>query len=155
MLLPIPARVPVRGNGAFGVQRTPTHRHQGIDLGAPEGTPVRAADHGRVVHVVEPGTRGFSGYGATIVIEHARPTAPGKVWTLYAHLKRGSATVRVGQEVSRGDVIAQVGRTCGTVSEPHKLCGGPHLHFEVSKRPYPQASEATRLDPTFFLTAAP
>jgi murein DD-endopeptidase MepM/ murein hydrolase activator NlpD len=116
---------------------------------------VRAADHGKVVHVVAPGTRGFSGYGATVVIEHARPNAPGKVWTLYAHLKAGSARVAVGQEVSRGDVIAEVGRTCGTVAEPRKLCGGAHLHFEVSKRPYPQQSEAPRLDPTFFLSAAP
>jgi murein DD-endopeptidase MepM/ murein hydrolase activator NlpD len=151
MMVPLPdSRIPRYGNGRFGVRRSPTHVHQGLDLAAPIGTPVRAAEHGVVRHVVAPGTKGFSGYGATVVIEHV--VSVGKVWTLYAHLRKDSARVAVGDTVQRGQIIAEVGDTGGTVADPDKRIGGPHLHFEVSIHAYPQPSEQTRLDPTFFLT---
>ena len=153
MRLPIDGgRIPRSGNGAFGARRSPTHVHQGLDIAAPEGTPVRAADSGVVVCVVRPGTRGFSGYGACIVIAHERPERAGKLWTLYAHLKPDTARFLAGDLVRMGDHIADVGASCGTVEDPDKRCGGAHLHFEASKTPYPQRSEAPRLDPTFFLS---
>lgn len=90
--------------------------HQGLDLGAATGTPVRAAAGGQV-------TRSgwiWSGYGISVTIGH------GDDWTThYAHLS--SAAVGYGAWVSAGQVIGYVGST-GQVT-------GPHLHFEVSSSP--------------------
>lgn len=87
--------------------------HPGIDIAAPRGTPVVAAGRGRVVRA------GWaSGYGQMVEIDHGFGYT-----TLYAHASR--LLVRVGQEVDRGDVIAQVGRT-GTAT-------ANHLHYEVRR----------------------
>lgn len=153
MLLPVGVTVPRYGNGRYGVRRSPTHVHQGIDFAAPEGSVVKAADAGVVTRVVSAGTAGFSGYGIAVVIKHDRPVAATAVWSLYAHLK--SASVSVGDVVAEGDPIGKVGRTCGTVDDPGKKCLAAHLHFELAPRPYPMASEASRVDPTFFLTVGP
>lgn len=85
--------------------------HPGIDIAAPRGTPILAAGQGRVVRA------GWaSGYGQMVEIDHGFGYS-----TLYAHASR--VLVRVGEEVGRGDVIAQVGRT-GTAT-------ANHLHYEV------------------------
>jgi len=97
----------------FGPRRVSigSSNHQGIDITAPHGTPVYAADGGEVFFV------GFSGgFGNLIKIEHDN----GHV-TYYAHLS--SMTVEVGQRVYRGQHIGGVGMT-GTAS-------GNHLHFEI------------------------
>ncbi len=86
--------------------------HTGVDIGAPTGTPIRAADSGTVVYA---GTLG--GYGLTIQIDHGG----GKMVTLYGH--NSANLVSVGTVVEKGQVIAKVGRT-GRAS-------GPHVHFEV------------------------
>jgi murein DD-endopeptidase MepM/ murein hydrolase activator NlpD len=87
--------------------------HPGIDIAAPRGTPILAAGRGRVVRA------GWaSGYGQMVEIEHGFGYS-----TVYAHASR--LLVRVGQEVDRGDVIAQVGRT-GTAT-------ANHLHYEVRR----------------------
>jgi murein DD-endopeptidase MepM/ murein hydrolase activator NlpD len=85
--------------------------HSGIDLAAPPGTPVFAADGGTVIFA------GWSnwGYGYSIVLAH------GSMLTLYGHLSR--INVRCGQQVSAGTPIGAVGSS-GQSS-------GPHLHFEV------------------------
>ncbi len=88
--------------------------HSGIDLAAPVGTPVIAADSGVVV---------FSGwvdaswgYGILVVLDH------GNGWTsYYAHLS--SAGAGCGQVVSRGEYVGAVGSTGNS--------SGPHLHFEM------------------------
>ncbi len=86
--------------------------HSGIDLAAPTGTPVFAADGGTVIFA------GWSnwGYGYSIVLAHG-----GGLLTLYGHLSR--INVRCGQQVSAGTPIGAVG-TSGNSS-------GPHLHFEI------------------------
>jgi len=94
--------------------------HDGADLanGRPGGR-VRAAASGLVVSV-EPSSR--SGYGSNIVIAHRLDDGT-LVYSVYAHLVRGSTCVREGTPVSAGEMIARVGQT-GRASTPH-------LHFEV------------------------
>src|SRR4030095_13198063 len=88
-----------------------TRHHAGIDIAAPAGRPSRAVAEGRVI---ESGVK--SGYGNTVVIE----TEDGRK-ILYAHSNRNF--VRVGDWVSRGEPIAEVGSTGRST--------GPHVHFEV------------------------
>ncbi len=139
--------LPRRGLRSFEFQRSQTHRHQGIDLPAPEGSPIFAVAPGIVTHASAELEQGFSGYGAHIAIA----TDAGNAWNLYAHLSR--VDVRPGQHVYTGQLIGAVGRTCFTHEDPQRLCGGAHLHFEASPTPYPQASEAQRLDPVAWLQA--
>lgn len=153
MINPIPgARVPREPTqrGAYGFPRTATHTHQGIDLAAPEGTPVRAVADGYVSRVVDtPGTRGFRGYGRAIVLRH---TINGdRRWTLYAHLSAIDPRTIERERVTAGQVIGYVGRTCDTREDRDHKCKGAHLHFEVSPRAYPQPSESPRINPAFFL----
>jgi murein DD-endopeptidase MepM/ murein hydrolase activator NlpD len=85
--------------------------HEGLDISAPSGTPIRAAGRGRVVQAGR-----MAGYGLLVEIDHGFGLT-----TVYAHASR--VHVRVGQEVERGDVVAQVGATGVATS--------PHLHYEV------------------------
>jgi murein DD-endopeptidase MepM/ murein hydrolase activator NlpD len=141
------ARYPTTGKLSFGFKRSPTHTHQGVDVVAPKGTPVHAVASGEVEHAVtRPGTPGFRGYGRVVVL---RLDTPRGTRVLYAHLD--SVAVSKGQRVVEGDVLGTVGDACDTAEDPDHRCGGAHLHFEVSPRAYPQNSEATRLDPGFFL----
>ena len=85
--------------------------HEGIDISAPMGTPIRAPADGRVIDV-----RTITGYGKTVTVDHGYG-----VHTFYAHCSR--TVVRVGQLIKRGDKLAEVGKT--------GLATGPHLHYEV------------------------
>lgn len=84
--------------------------HTGVDIGAPNGTPVVSAGSGTVI-----ASRFMSGYGNCIMIDHG-----GKV-TVYGHLS--SRAVSPGQSVSAGETIGYVGST--------GMSTGAHLHFEV------------------------
>jgi len=90
------------------------HGYNGVDMGAPVGTPIRAAAAGKVI--VSKGSGWNGGYGQYIVIRHSNG-----VQTLYAHLSRND--VGVGAYVSQGQVIGGMGNTGKST--------GPHLHFEV------------------------
>lgn len=104
-------------SGYSDARLSPIHQdwraHRGVDLYAPEGTPVRAAADG-LVELVE----AQRGYGNMIVIRHRSPYT-----TLYAHLREFSAGLRPGTVVKRGDVIGTVGATGWAT--------GPHLHYEL------------------------
>lgn len=87
--------------------------HHGIDIAAPEGTPVKATRKGEVVQV------GWSDtYGNVIVVNHGDG-----IESLYGHL--GGVSVKVGWPVIAGKEIGSCGNT-GKSS-------GPHLHFEIRK----------------------
>ena len=91
--------------------------HNGIDLGAPIGTPLYAADSGEVWETGN--TDAFSGclsYGKWVLIKH-----PNNLATLYAHLSQIGVTR--GTSVTRGDLIGYTGDT--------GYATGPHLHFTV------------------------
>jgi murein DD-endopeptidase MepM/ murein hydrolase activator NlpD len=109
---------PVKGvlYRGFGVKQG--QRHDGIDLSAPEGTPVRAAAAGEVIYV---GTQ--SGYGLIVIVRHASGLI-----TLYAH--NSEVLVKDGDRVEAGTPVAKVGQTGRT--------SGPHLHFEVREGTRPR-----------------
>jgi murein DD-endopeptidase MepM/ murein hydrolase activator NlpD len=86
-------------------------RWNGVGIAAPEGTPIKAVETGRVELVQRLGT-----YGLTIVVQHGNGYR-----SLYMHLLE--ANVAVGQDIQRGQVIATVG---GANSDQ-----GAHLHFEI------------------------
>ncbi len=117
-----------RVSSPFGVSRVifgiREFFHKGVDLAAPEGTPVLAALSGRVV---------FAGQldltGNTVIIDHGWG-----LMTLYAHM--ACLSVKTGQFVRRGRQIGKVGSTGRST--------GPHLHFGVYLRD-------TAVDPLSFL----
>ncbi|MEW5762431.1 MAG: peptidoglycan DD-metalloendopeptidase family protein [Bacillota bacterium] len=92
--------------------------HTGIDIAGAYGSPIGAAEAGRVVYA------GWSGgYGRMVEISHG-----GGVTTVYAHLS--SIAVGVGDEVGRGQVVGYMGRSGNAT--------GTHLHFEVRVNGYPR-----------------
>lgn len=133
------SEIPTTGPLSFGNRRTATHTHQGVDLVEPEGTPVYALEPGTVTHAAAELAPGFSGYGGHVVLQ----SASGR-W-LFGHLS--AVSVRPGEEVQAGSELGRVGRTCYSSANPAALCEGAHLHLELSATPYPQDSEAPRLDP--------
>lgn len=106
---------PVNGKiiSNFGPTANGLH-NDGINIAAPRGTPVRAAENGVVVYA---GNQ-LRGFGNLLLIRHA----DGWV-TAYAH--NDTLLVKKGDQVKRGQVIARVGST-GNVSSPQ-------LHFELRK----------------------
>lgn len=94
-------------------------RNDGINIRAPRGTPVRAAENGVVAYAGNE----IRGFGNLLLIKHS-----GGYVTAYAH--NDALLVRRGQRVQRGQKISTVGAT-GTVSNPQ-------LHFEIRKGRRPQ-----------------
>jgi murein DD-endopeptidase MepM/ murein hydrolase activator NlpD len=123
---PVDGQEPGSGFGARRViNGQPRSAHSGVDYAAPTGTPVLAANSGRVTLVAE-----FFFPGRLVILDHGFG-----LHTLYFHLDRALAVE--GQDVRRGDVIGTVGAT-GRAT-------GPHLHFGA------QIGEA-RVDPEVLLT---
>lgn len=103
----ITSRYGYRIHPIYGVRRF----HNGVDIAAPTGTPIRSCDDGKVIFS---GWRGLT--GKTVIIDH------GSGWsTSYGHCSR--LYVRAGEIVSAGQTIAAVGST--------GLSTGPHVHWMV------------------------
>lgn len=85
--------------------------HSGMDIGAPSGANIVAADAGKVIY-----SGWMTGYGNVVVIDHGAGMS-----TMYAHQSR--ILVSKGQTVSKGQIIGKVGSTGWST--------GAHLHFEV------------------------
>jgi lipoprotein NlpD len=92
--------------------------HEGIDLSAPQGTTIRAAESGKVIHSGRLGA-----YGLVVIVKHA-----GNYRSVYAHARK--LFVRKGQFVEKSQKLAEVGMTGRTT--------GPHLHFEIRRKEVPK-----------------
>ncbi len=124
-----PSIMPTKGwvTSYFGPRHSPysgrMRMHEGLDIGAPTGTPVLAPADGIIT---------FSGkkygFGNYIQIDHGYG-----VETIYGHNKK--CIKKLGQKVQRGDLIALLGNT--------GISTGPHLHYEVRVN-------GTAVDPLFF-----
>ncbi len=105
---------PVKGKvvSYFGVRKG--RKYDGIDIRAPLGAPVKAADSGKVVFANK-----LSGYGNIVIIKHKD-----KYTTVYAHNKVN--LVKEGRWIKRGSVIAEVGISPNTSASPA-------LHFQIRR----------------------
>lgn len=112
-------RWPAKGRviSGFGARGT-GGANDGINIAVPEGTPVRAAEGGTVVHADD----ALKGYGKMVLIRH-----PNGYVSVYAH--NGELNVKRGEAVKRGQVIAHSGATGNVTS--------PQLHFELRKGAQP------------------
>lgn len=123
-LVPVDGRI----SSIFGLRRFFNEQarrpHSGLDIAAPQGTPVKAVAAGKVI---ESGNFFFS--GNMIYLDHGQG-----LLSLYAHLHE--IRVTPGQQVNAGDIIGTVGET-GRVT-------GPHLHLSV-------IANQTTVDPLLFL----
>ena len=95
--------------------------HKGVDIYAPAGTPIYAAQAGTVVYVNYSGYGG--GWGLYVVIYHGKDSSGRSVYTRYAHASAIASGISVGTTVTTNTVIMYSGNT--GASE------GAHLHFEV------------------------
>ena len=114
-IMPVAGRI----SSPFGWRTHPIFKsrtfHSGIDIAAPMGTPIKAANAGKVIY-----SGWYGGYGRVVILDHGSCTGQ-PTTTLYAHQSKQKVTV--GQNVVRGQIIGLVGSTGYST--------GPHLHFEV------------------------
>jgi len=123
---------PVDGQILSGFGSKPGgQRNDGVDVGAPSGTVVKAAAAGDVVYA---GNQ-VPGFGNLVLIKH-----PGGWVTAYAHLSQ--TTVKIKDHVEQGDQVGEVGQTGGVDT--------PELHFEIRYAPTPR-DKAKPIDPTLVL----
>jgi len=112
----------------FGLKRVynnkPRDPHSGLDIAAPEGTPVRAVTDGTVIDADD-----YFFTGNTVIVDHGQG-----VFSLYAHLKE--MKVKPGKRLEQGEILGTIGKT-GRVT-------GPHLHWMM-------VMNETIVDPLLFV----
>jgi murein DD-endopeptidase MepM/ murein hydrolase activator NlpD len=106
-----------RGFGRVGGGTKRARRHKGVDIGASDGTLIRAAKSGIVAYA----DNGVRGYGNLLVTVHPDQSA-----AFYAHCR--AIYVFPGQRIERGALVGEVGHT--------GIARGSHLHFEYRERGY-------------------
>jgi murein DD-endopeptidase MepM/ murein hydrolase activator NlpD len=120
VLAATPTILPVMGviTAGYGYRKSPftgaREFHEGLDIAAPDGTPILATADGIVFFAAPLGA-----YGNVVFLDHGHGFA-----TFYGH--NSTNWVREGQRVHRGDIIAYVGTTGRTT--------GPHVHYVIYVR---------------------
>ncbi|HWQ80039.1 MAG TPA: M23 family metallopeptidase, partial [Anaerovoracaceae bacterium] len=128
-ILPARGRLSTEFGETRYVNDIPTsYRHLGLDIAAPEGTEVKAANRGKVALA-----RQLILTGNTVIIDHGEG-----LFSVYQHML--NLSVKTGDIVERGQKVGEVGTT--------GFSTGPHLHFMIS---YYQAN----LEPGYFLFGQP
>ena len=115
LLWPVPASDTLTSYFGYRIDPIKGYKklHKGVDISAPKGTNIVAAESGTVLIA-----SWVSGYGNCIVVDHGDG-----LWTWYGHIMEGGIYVSEGDTVKRGQVIAGIGSTGDST--------GNHLHFEV------------------------
>lgn len=116
LVVPVQGVRPEQLRDTYEARRGMGRKHRALDIMAPWGTPVLAADDGRLAKITTNRAGGLTLY-------QVDPT--GQFVYYYAHLTGYAEGVHEGQQVRRGDVIAYVGAT-GNAPKT-----APHLHFQV------------------------
>ena len=128
-ILPAKGRLTTEFGETRYVNNQPTsYRHLGLDIAAPEGTEVKAANRGKVVLA-----RMLTLTGNTVMIDHGEG-----LFSIYHHMR--DISVEAGEIVERGQKIGEVGST--------GFATGPHLHFMISYY-------MVNLEPGYFLVGEP
>ncbi|MBT5855908.1 M23 family metallopeptidase [bacterium] len=111
-ILPVKGRLSSPYGGMRIYNNRPAWSHSGIDIAAPKGTPIKAANSGKVTLVDS-----FKVHGNTLVIDHGFG-----ITTIYNHLEK--AVVKVGDRVRKGQIVGHVGST--------GVATGPHVHWGLT-----------------------
>ena len=120
LVVPVAGADPARIPDAFDARRGGERRHRALDILAPRGTPVLAADDGRILRLATNSLGGITLYATD---------ASSRIVYYYAHLERYHRGLREGDRIERGDTIGYVG-TSGNAPRDT-----PHLHFQVMLMP--------------------
>lgn len=118
LMLPVAGIRPDQLSDSFDTPRDGSRRHHAIDILAPRGTPVLAADDGRVLRVSWNNAGGNTVYTTD---------TEGRIVYYYAHLDRYHDSIVAGMPISKGDTIGYVGTTGNA---PRDI---PHLHFQIMR----------------------
>lgn len=118
LIVPVQGVRPDQLRDTFSQSRAEGRTHDAIDIMAPAGTPVLAADDGEIIRLFE------SKPGGTTIYQHS--SRDKKIVFYYAHLQRYAEGLAVGKFVRKGEVIAYVGDTGNAGA------GNYHLHFSIS-----------------------
>src|SRR5690242_3331349 len=120
-LLPVAGIRPDQLTDSFDEPREGTRRHHAIDILASRGTPVLAADDGRVLRVSWNSAGGNTVYATD---------SESRLVYYYAHLDHYHEPIAAGMPLAKGDTIGFVGTTGNA---PKDI---PHLHFQVMRMPH-------------------
>ena len=119
--LPVAGIHPEQLEDSFEAPRDGTRRHWAIDILAPRGTPVLAADDGHVLRVSWNSAGGNTVYATDV---------EGRIVYYYAHLDHYRESLAAGMPLAKGDTIGYVGTTGNA---PKDI---PHLHFQIMRMPH-------------------
>ncbi|HEV2149768.1 MAG TPA: M23 family metallopeptidase [Longimicrobiaceae bacterium] len=122
LIIPVAGVRPSELRDTYGAPRSGGRTHEGIDIFAPEGTPVLAAAAAVVVGRDSTAVGGISLYLRDL---------DGRTIYFHGHLQRYRAGLKEGDLVRQGEVVAYVGQTGNAPP------GSPHLHFSVYTVPDP------------------
>jgi murein DD-endopeptidase MepM/ murein hydrolase activator NlpD len=121
LMLPVAGIRTDQLSDSFDAARDGSRRHHAIDILAPRGTPVLAADDGRVLRVSWNSAGGNTVYATD---------GDSRIVYYYAHLDHYHEPLEVGMHLAKGDTIGFVGTTGNA---PKDI---PHLHFQIMRMPH-------------------